>query len=89
MLESLMKGAEFWTLNTDVQAMKVSSVFPENCVQIGQQLTRGLGAGGNPVVGMNAANQSKAAIEEAVHGTDMVFVAKMQSIVVTSGYIST
>ncbi|KAK9907793.1 hypothetical protein M0R45_000735 [Rubus argutus] len=75
MLESLMKGAEFWTLNTDVQAMKVSLVFPENCVQIGQQLDRGLGAGGNPVVGMNAANQSKAAIEEAVHGADMVFVA--------------
>lgn len=75
MLESSMKGVEFWILNTDVQAMKVSSVFPENRVQIGQQLTRGLGAGGNAVVGMNAANESKAGIEEAVYGADMVFVA--------------
>lgn len=75
MLESSMKGVEFWILNTDVQAMKVSSVFPENRVQIGQQLTWGLGAGGNAVVGMNAANESKAGIEEAVYGADMVFVA--------------
>jgi cell division protein FtsZ len=54
-----VKGVEFRILNTDVQAMKVSSVFPENCVQIGQQLTRGLGAGGNPVVGMTAANDKQ------------------------------
>ncbi|GMY15813.1 cell division protein FtsZ homolog 2-2, chloroplastic-like [Fagus crenata] len=74
MLESSMKGVEFWIANTDVQAIKMSPAFPENCLQIGQELTRGLGAGGNPDIGMNAANESKAAIEEALHGADMVFV---------------
>ncbi|KAK9999588.1 hypothetical protein SO802_019191 [Lithocarpus litseifolius] len=74
MLESSMKGVEFWIVNTDVQAIKMSPVFPENRLQIGQELTRGLGAGGNPDIGMNAANESKLAIEEALHGADMVFV---------------
>ncbi|RWR82328.1 cell division protein FtsZ 2-2, chloroplastic [Cinnamomum micranthum f. kanehirae] len=74
MIESSMKGVEFWIVNTDVQAMKMSPVFPENRLQIGQELTRGLGAGGNPDIGMNAAQESKQSIEEAVHGADMVFV---------------
>jgi cell division protein FtsZ len=43
-------------------------------LQVGKELTRGLGAGGNPDVGMNAANESKAAIEEALYGADMVFI---------------
>ncbi|KAK4607784.1 hypothetical protein RGQ29_001555 [Quercus rubra] len=74
MLESSMKGVEFWIVNTDVQAIKMSPVSPENRLQIGQELTRGLGAGGNPDIGMSAANESKAAIEESLHGADMVFV---------------
>ncbi|KAF2282640.1 hypothetical protein GH714_043446 [Hevea brasiliensis] len=74
MIESAMKGVEFWIVNTDVQAMKMSPVFPENRLQIGQELTRGLGAGGNPEIGMNAAKESKEAIEEALYGSDMVFV---------------
>ncbi|CAA0829668.1 Cell division protein FtsZ homolog 2-1-chloroplastic [Striga hermonthica] len=74
MIESAMKGVEFWILNTDVQAMKMSPVLPENRLQIGQELTRGLGAGGNPDIGMNAANESKEAIADAVYGADMVFV---------------
>ncbi|OAY40866.1 cell division protein FtsZ homolog 2-2, chloroplastic [Manihot esculenta] len=74
MIESAMKGVEFWIVNTDVQAMKMSPVFPENRLQIGQELTRGLGAGGNPEIGMNAAKESKVAIEEALYGSDMVFV---------------
>ncbi|KAJ8641530.1 hypothetical protein MRB53_018224 [Persea americana] len=74
MIESSMKGVEFFIVNTDVQAMKMSPVFPENRLQIGQELTRGLGAGGNPDIGMNAAQESKQSIEEAVHGADMVFV---------------
>lgn len=74
MIESAMKGVEFWIVNTDVQAMKMSPVFPENRLQIGQELTRGLGAGGNPDIGMNAAKESKEAIEEALYGSDMVFV---------------
>ncbi|GAB2227105.1 hypothetical protein Droror1_Dr00008913 [Drosera rotundifolia] len=74
MIESAMKGVEFWIVNTDVQAMRMSPVFPENRLQIGQEVTRGLGAGGNPEIGMNAAKESKVAIEEALHGADMVFV---------------
>jgi cell division protein FtsZ len=82
MLESSMKGVEFWIINSDAQAMKMSPVFPENRVQIGRELTRGLGAGGNPDTGMNAANESKGAIVEALHGADMVLVT------VGSSYIS-
>ncbi|XP_073298062.1 cell division protein FtsZ homolog 2-2, chloroplastic-like [Primulina huaijiensis] len=74
MIESSMKGVEFWIVNTDVQAMRMSPVFPENRLQIGRELTRGLGAGGNPDIGMNAANESKESIEDAVYGSDMVFV---------------
>ncbi|KAK9170411.1 hypothetical protein Syun_002551 [Stephania yunnanensis] len=74
MIESSMKGVEFWIVNTDIQAMKMSPVFPENRLQIGQELTRGLGAGGNPDIGMNAAKESKESIEEALYGSDMVFV---------------
>lgn len=74
MIESSMKGVEFWIVNTDVQAMRMSPVFPENRLQIGQELTRGLGAGGNPEIGMNAAHESKNSIEEALYGSDMVFV---------------
>ncbi|KAG7961392.1 hypothetical protein I3843_09G013200 [Carya illinoinensis] len=74
MIESAMKGVEFWIVNTDIQAMKMSPVFPENRLQIGQELTRGLGAGGNPEIGMNAAKESKESIEEALYGADMVFV---------------
>ncbi|KAF5750506.1 cell division protein FtsZ 2-1 chloroplastic [Tripterygium wilfordii] len=74
MIESSMKGVEFWIVNTDVQAMRMSPVFPEHRLPIGQELTRGLGAGGNPEIGMNAAKESKDSIEEALHGSDMVFV---------------
>ncbi|KAL1082833.1 hypothetical protein V6Z11_D09G159600 [Gossypium hirsutum] len=74
MIESTMKGVEFWIVNTDVQAMKMSPVFPEHRLQIGLELTRGLGAGGNPEIGMNAAKESKESIEEALYGSDMVFV---------------
>ncbi|CAL0310519.1 unnamed protein product [Lupinus luteus] len=74
MIESSMNGVEFWIVNTDVQAMRMSPVFPDNRLQIGQELTRGLGAGGNPEIGMNAAQESRESIEEAVYGADMVFV---------------
>ncbi|CAN4121392.1 unnamed protein product [Withania somnifera] len=52
----------------------MSPVMPDHRLPIGQELTKGLGAGGNPDIGMNAANESKQAIEEAVYGSDMVFV---------------
>ncbi|GMJ00828.1 hypothetical protein like AT3G52750 [Hibiscus trionum] len=74
MVENSFKGVDFLIVNTDAQALKTSPVLPNNCLQIGQELTRGLGAGGKPEIGMNAANESRAAIEEEVHGADMVFV---------------
>ncbi|XP_018493567.1 cell division protein FtsZ homolog 2-2, chloroplastic [Raphanus sativus] len=74
MIQSEMVGVEFWIVNTDIQAMRMSPVFPEKRLQIGKELTRGLGAGGNPEIGMNAARESKEAIEEALYGSDMVFV---------------
>ncbi|GJU03996.1 cell division protein FtsZ homolog 2-2, chloroplastic-like protein, partial [Tanacetum coccineum] len=74
MIENAMKGVDFWIVNTDVQALRLSPVFPNQRLQIGQELTRGLGAGGNPDVGMNAANESRQSIEEALDGSDMVFV---------------
>ncbi|CAA7060865.1 unnamed protein product [Microthlaspi erraticum] len=74
MIESEMLGVEFWIVNTDIQAMRMSPVLSDNRLQIGKELTRGLGAGGNPEIGMNAARESKEAIEEALYGSDMVFV---------------
>ncbi|XP_039048597.1 cell division protein FtsZ homolog 2-2, chloroplastic-like [Hibiscus syriacus] len=74
MVENSLKGVDFLIVNTDAQALKMSPVMPNNCLQIGQELTRGLGAGGKPEIGMNAADESREAIEEAVHGADMVFV---------------
>eukprot|EP00262_Sarcandra_glabra_P009852 TRINITY_DN2453_c0_g3_i2.p1 TRINITY_DN2453_c0_g3~~TRINITY_DN2453_c0_g3_i2.p1 ORF type:complete len:492 (-),score=79.45 TRINITY_DN2453_c0_g3_i2:226-1701(-) len=74
MIESSMRGVEFWIVNTDIQAMRMSPVDSDNRLPIGQELTRGLGAGGNPDIGMNAAKESRESIEEAVYGADMVFV---------------
>lgn len=74
MIESSMNGVEFWIVNTDVQAIRMSPVLPHNRLQIGQELTRGLGAGGNPDIGMNAAKESSESIQEALDGADMVFV---------------
>mmetsp|Transcript_13959 Transcript_13959/g.16851 ORF Transcript_13959/g.16851 Transcript_13959/m.16851 type:complete len:485 (-) Transcript_13959:208-1662(-) len=74
MLESEIQGVEFWITNTDAQALTTSPV-PEGCqIQIGEQLTRGLGAGGNPEIGQSAAQESQLLIEAAVKGADMVFV---------------
>lgn len=74
MIESQMEGVEFWIVNTDIQAMRASPVLSEHQLQIGQELTRGLGAGGVPDIGMNSAKESKKAIEDVVNGADMIFV---------------
>ncbi|DBA87456.1 TPA: Cell division protein FtsZ [Trebouxia sp. C0004] len=74
MLQSDLQGVEFWILNTDSQALASSPIKANSKIQIGEKLTRGLGAGGNPQIGTRAANESKAAIEKALQGTDMVFV---------------
>ncbi|KAK9813054.1 hypothetical protein WJX72_008181 [[Myrmecia] bisecta] len=74
MLQSDLRGVEFWVVNTDSQALASSPVSARNKLQIGEKLTRGLGAGGNPAIGTKAANESKSALEAALQGTDMVFV---------------
>ncbi|WP_301108224.1 cell division protein FtsZ [Sporosarcina sp.] len=72
MIEHGVQGVEFIAVNTDAQALKLSSA--EVKLQIGEKLTRGLGAGANPEVGKKAAEESKEQIEEALRGADMVFV---------------
>ncbi|PNH09000.1 Cell division protein FtsZ 2-1, chloroplastic [Tetrabaena socialis] len=74
MVNSDVQGVEFWIANTDAQALATSPVDGDHKVQIGNKLTRGLGAGGNPDIGSRAAQESKEAIAEALGDTDMVFV---------------
>ena len=72
MIESGLKGVEFIVANTDLQVLN-NSLAPIK-LQIGRELTDGLGAGANPEIGREAALESKAEIEEAIKGADMVFV---------------
>jgi cell division protein FtsZ len=72
MIAGGVKGVEFITLNTDAQALQLSSA--EIKLQIGEKLTRGLGAGANPEIGKKAAEESREMIENALRGADMVFV---------------
>ena len=65
-------GVEFIVANTDLQVLNVSKA--ETKIQIGKELTEGLGAGANPEIGREAALESKAEIEAALAGADMVFV---------------
>ena len=72
MIESGVGGVEFIVANTDLQVLNVSKA--ETKIQIGKELTEGLGAGANPEIGREAALESKAEIEAALAGADMVFV---------------
>ena len=72
MIESGVGGVEFIVANTDLQVLNVSKA--ETKIQIGKELTEGLGAGANPEIGRQAALESKAEIEAALAGADMVFV---------------
>ena len=72
MIESGVKGVEFIVANTDLQVLNISKA--ETKLQIGQDITNGLGAGANPEVGREAAMESKTEIAEALKGADMVFV---------------
>ena len=72
MIEHGVQGVEFIAVNTDAQALNLSTA--EVKLQIGGKLTRGLGAGANPEVGKKAAEESREQIEEALRGSDMVFV---------------
>ncbi len=72
MIESGIKGVEFIAINTDRQALQISKASTR--IQIGEKLTRGLGAGANPDIGGQAAEESKSEIAEVLRGADMVFV---------------
>lgn len=72
MIDSGLAGIEFWTVNTDAQALTYSATT--NAMQLGQKLTRGLGAGGNPSIGQKAAEESRDEIFQALEGSDLVFI---------------
>lgn len=72
MITAGLTGVEFITANTDLQSLE-RSLAPQK-IQIGAQLTRGLGAGANPTVGRHAAQEDVDTIREALTGADMVFV---------------
>lgn len=72
MIEAGIKNVEFIVLNTDKQVLLKSKATTK--IQIGEKLTRGLGAGANPEIGEKAANESREDICAAIKGADMVFV---------------
>lgn len=72
MIDDELNGVEFVAVNTDVQALQGSKAPVK--IQIGEKLTRGLGAGANPDVGLNAAEESRDELAEVIKGADMVFV---------------
>jgi cell division protein FtsZ len=73
MIQSGVRGIEFVAINTDTQALARSEAGTR--IHIGEKLTRGLGAGGNPSVGEKAAEESADQIAELVRDADMVFIA--------------
>ncbi len=73
MINSDLDGVTYRVLNTDAQALIQSSATHR--VQLGQSLTRGLGAGGNPSIGQKAAEESRADLQQALEGVDLVFIA--------------
>jgi len=72
MIDAGIKNVEFIAVNTDRQALNLSKASSK--IQIGEKLTRGLGAGANPDIGTQAAEESRAEIAEVLKGADMVFV---------------
>src|SRR4051794_20105664 len=72
MIEVGLKGVEFIAINTDAQALLMSDADVK--LDVGRELTRGLGAGADPEVGRKAAEDHAEEIEEVIKGADMVFV---------------
>lgn len=72
MIQSALKGVKFIVANTDAQDIHKS--LAEHKIQIGEKLTKGLGAGANPEIGRSAAMESMDQIREALDGSDMVFI---------------
>lgn len=74
MITTGMQRVDFWVMNTDLQVLKLSKTEPDHRVQLGANLTNGLGAGGNPAIGEKAAEESEDEITAALDGADMVFI---------------
>ena len=72
MIDAGIKNVEFIAVNTDRQALQLSKASTK--IQIGEKLTRGLGAGANPDIGAQAAEESRTEVAKALRGADMVFV---------------
>lgn len=72
MIENAVQGIEFIAINTDIQALQRSKA--QIIIQIGEKVTRGLGAGANPEMGQKAAEESAEEIEQAITGSDMLFI---------------
>jgi cell division protein FtsZ len=72
MIQESIFGVDFIAVNTDAQALVLSEAPTK--IRIGDKLTRGLGAGGDPSIGVRAADESREELREAVRGADMVFV---------------
>ncbi len=72
MIENEVQGVEFIVCNTDAQVLRLSKA--ETRVQLGKELTRGLGAGANPEIGKKAAEESYEELEKMIDGADMVFL---------------
>jgi len=72
MMDAGVQGVEFWAINTDAQAL-AHHAAPHK-LQIGTQVTRGLGCGGNPELGRQAAVESASAVQKVVQGADLVFI---------------
>src|SRR5581483_11256923 len=72
MIDAGLKGVEFIAINTDAQALLMSDADVK--LDIGRQLTRGLGAGSDPEIGRQAAEEHRDEIEEVLKGADMVFI---------------
>ena len=72
MIAANIKSAQFVAINTDKQALMMSKAKEQ--IQIGEKLTRGLGAGADPEIGRKAAEESKTAIAEKLKGSDLVFI---------------
>jgi cell division protein FtsZ len=73
MILSDLQGVGYRVLNTDAQALLQSA--SQQRIQLGQKLTRGLGAGGNPVIGQKAAEESRNELLQSLEGADLVFIA--------------
>ena len=72
MMAEAIDGVEFVCANTDSQALRRSSA--KTVIQLGEEMTKGLGAGANPSIGRQAAEEDRGRLEEVLEGTDMVFI---------------